>query len=87
MAVTVRVIYRVCLADNVSVPQAIPQGIGAVFAYYILSDNAAKVLTCCVIPLSIVGNTTAQVNAGNVKPRELGHSAQGRLCGQLSASC
>ena len=81
MADRERVIYLVCLADNVGVPQAIPQRVlGAVFAYCILTGNAAKVLACCVVPLFAVGSVTARVLiAGNVKPWELGHSAQRRL--------
>jgi len=56
MADRERVIYLVCLADNVGLPQAIPQGVlGAVFAYCILTGNAAKVLACCGVPLSTMG--------------------------------
>lgn len=75
-----RVMYLAYLADNVGIPQTIPQRCWRSVCLSILSDNAAKVLTCCVVPLFAVGNVTARVLiAGNVKPWESGHSAQRRL--------
>lgn len=83
MAVYIRVIYLVCLADNLGAPQAIPQiGIAQSIAYLFCLAMPQRVLACYGVPLSAMGqHRSAVLIAGNVKPWEFRHSTQGTYAG------